>query len=89
MGAYRHGQPDAQTPPNHLNLICHTPFCSNGGIGKTTQELRSPADYIGIYADRNVDINGDNLPDDPWDFGTSTQYPVLKYVGLDVAAQRR
>ena len=52
---------------------------SAGGIGKTTSELQTPAVNTGIYAEWNPDF---------WDFGTSSQYPVLKYGGLDVAAQR-
>ena len=30
-----------------------------------------------IYLTWNVDLNGDGMNDDPWDFGTSGQYPVL------------
>ena len=69
---------------------------SDGGVGKTTSELQSLTGYTGIYATWNVDL--DNLDrdddlmtggDDPWDFGTSGQYPVLKYGGLDPAQQRR
>ena len=52
---------------------------SYGGVGKTTLDLQSPASATGIYAEWNPDY---------WDFGTSSQYPVLKYSGLDVAAQR-
>ncbi len=50
-------------------------------FGKTTSELRTPAQtggYAGIYANWNVDVDGDSNPDDPWDFGTSTEYPALK-----------
>ena len=52
---------------------------SQGGIGKTTHELQSPIGYTGVYANWNVDLNGDGSADDPWDFGTSSQYPILKY----------
>ena len=52
---------------------------SAGGVGKTTSELQSPTDNTGIYAEWNPDY---------WDIGTSSQYPVLKYGGLDVVAQR-
>ena len=51
---------------------------SDGGIGKTTQELQSPTGYTGIYAAWNVDLDGDGTVDDPWGFGTPTQYPTLK-----------
>ena len=53
---------------------------SYGGTGKTTRELQSPTGHTGIYANWNADW---------WDFGTSRQYPALKYQGMDVAAQRR
>ncbi len=59
-----------------------------GGVSKTTTELQSPTDYTGIYASWNVDLDGDNSVDDPWDFGTSSEYPVLKYGGISVAEQR-
>ena len=52
---------------------------SAGGEGKTTSELRSPTGYTGIYADWNVDVDGDGTGDDPWDFGTSSDYPVIDY----------
>ena len=50
--------------------------------GKTTAELQTPTDYTGIYAAWNVDRDGpfgdgDGEGDDPWDFGTTTQYPAL------------
>ena len=51
---------------------------SAGGTGKTTSELQMPAGYSGIYADWNVDVDGQSGNDDPWDFGTASQYPVLK-----------
>ena len=50
------------------------------GAGKTTRELQAPTGSTGIYAGWNAEW---------WDFGTSRQYPVLKYQGMDVAAQRR
>ena len=53
---------------------------SYGGVGKTTAELQSPTTNSGIYANWNAEW---------WDFGTSRQYPALKYQGMDVAAQRR
>ena len=51
----------------------------------TTDELQSPTDYTGIYADwnldlDNIDLDGDHSTgvDDFWDFGASSQYPALK-----------
>ncbi len=61
---------------------------SAGAAGKTTAELQAPTGYTGIYTDWNVDLDnadGDDDPftggDDPWDFGTSSQYPMLRNVG--------
>ena len=51
---------------------------SAGGMGKTTAELQTPTGYNGIYADWNVDLDADGTNDDPWDFGTNSEYPVLK-----------
>ena len=52
-----------------------------GVEGMTTSELQAPTDYEGIYETWNVDLNppffGEGEADDPWDFGTATQYPVL------------
>ena len=58
---------------------------SGGGTGKTTRELQRPTAYGStgsIYADWNLNLDGDaNTDDDPWDFGTSRQYPALKFSG--------
>ena len=51
---------------------------SGGGAGKTTLELRTPTGYMGIYANWNLDLDGDNTVDDPWNFGTASEYPVLR-----------
>ena len=52
---------------------------STGGTGQTTSDLQSPTAYgTGIYQNWNVDVDGDSTSDSPWDFGTTTQYPVLK-----------
>ena len=47
---------------------------SPGSEGKTTAELIAPTGYTGIYANWNVDIDGDGSSDDPWDFVSSTDY---------------
>ena len=51
---------------------------SFAGQDKTTSELQEPTGYTGIYAGWNVDLDGDGNADDPWDFGTTTQYPALR-----------
>ena len=50
----------------------------DGGAGQSTATLQAPTGYSGIYADWNVDVDGNGTPDDPWDLGTASQYPVLK-----------
>ena len=50
---------------------------SSGGSGQTTNDLRSPTDYSGIYSAWNVDIDGDDAGDNPWDFGGTADYPVI------------
>ena len=67
---------------------------SAGGTGKTTVQLQSPTAYTStagntsaIYANWNVDVDGLSGNDDPWTFGASDQYPVLKYAGMDTTAQ--
>ena len=47
------------------------------GEDKTAEELQVPTGYNGIYQSWNVDLDGDNVNDEPWDFGTASQYPVL------------
>ena len=57
-----------------------------GATGQTTSELKTPTDYTdsgsnteAIYANWNLDLDDDpNTDDDPWDFGTKSQYPVLR-----------
>ena len=55
----------------------HTSGHSIGPGGRTTTELQAPTDYGGIYQTWNLDLDGDTEADNPWDFGTSAQYPVL------------
>ena len=45
---------------------------------KTTEQLQAPTGYTGLYQNWDVDLDGDDQPDDPWHFGTTRQYPVLK-----------
>ena len=58
-----------------------------GVTGTTTAQLQAPTGYTGIYANWNLDLDGDSTNDDPWDFGTASQYPVIDY-GLAAANQR-
>ena len=42
-----------------------------------TAQLQTPTLYLGIYRNWNLDLDGDNRPDYPWNFGTTTTYPTL------------
>ncbi len=46
--------------------------------GHTAAQLQAPTDYNGIYSAWNVDVDGDNIADNPWDFGMTDEYPVLR-----------
>ena len=53
---------------------------SNVTVGaQTSGDLQQPTGYTGIYANWNVDTDGVSGNDDPWDFGTASQYPALKF----------
>ncbi len=67
------------------------------GEGKTTAQLQTPAAYgtTGIYSAWNMDLDNADTDDDvatggddPWDFGYASQYPALKYDGLDLLKQQ-
>ena len=65
---------------NDNGLYDGTELRAIGLAGQTTTDLQSPVDYAGIYELWNLDLDGDfgdGVADDPWDFGTSAQYPVL------------
>ena len=51
------------------------------GVGKTTAELQAPTGYSGIY--ETWDLDGDDVPDSPWDLGSATQNLALA-AGLEM-----
>ena len=51
------------------------------GTGKTTEELKSPTRYTGIYASWNTNVDGAGGNDNPWDFGRNYDYPTLRQTG--------
>ena len=46
--------------------------------GHNAADLQRPTAYTGIYANWDIDTDGVTGGDDPWDFGTASQYPALK-----------
>ena len=65
-----------------------TSGAAGSGAGHAATALQGPTGYTGIYANWNVDVDGTTGGDDPWDFGTSSEYPALKYGGADPDLQR-
>ena len=71
---------------NSMNTVSHSywntetsgQISSDGGTGKTTAELVTPTGYAGIYATWNLDLDDDNTKDDPWEFGNTNEYPMLR-----------
>ena len=63
------------------------PGSSAGVTGKTTRELQTPTGYNGIYANWNTNLDGVTGNDDPWTFGSKTQYPMLDYKSMSVNPQ--
>ncbi len=77
----------AATTASYYDTVATGQTTSARGAGQSTGDLQRPIDYTGIYAGWDVDLDGDGGPDDPWDFGTSSQYPSLKWGGFDVTKQ--
>ena len=80
------GSADAITD-SYCNITVNSGNCVGANInsstatapGYTTRQLRRPTGYAGIYANWNIDLDGDPMTDDdPWDFGTHRNYPLLK-----------
>ena len=68
------GQGIAEVTNSYWDITASRIETSNGGVGKTTQQLQSPTTATGIYSDWSTEN---------WDFGTNWQYPVLKYARGD------
>ena len=64
--------------------VCTYRSTRGGGVGYPTVALIAPTGYTGIYSAWNLNLDGAVGNDDPWDFGTPSQYPILKY-GRDTA----
>ena len=64
------GQGPGTALSSYWNSQTSTLDTSAAGSGQTTAELQEPTEANGIYADWSAEN---------WDFGTDTQYPILKY----------
>ena len=77
----------AATTASYYDTAATGQTASARGAGQSTADLQSPTGYAGIYANWDVDLDGDYEADDPWHFGTSRQYPSLKWGGFDPSQQ--
>ena len=77
----------AATTASYYDNVATGQTTSARGAGQSTADLQSPTGYAGIYANWDVDLDGDYEADDPWHFGTSRQYPSLKWSGFDPSKQ--
>ena len=77
----------AATTASYYDNVATGQTASARGTGQSTADLQSPTGYAGIYANWDVDLDGDYEADDPWHFGTSRQYPSLKWGGFDPSKQ--
>ena len=81
--------PRTTVTASYWDTVTSTLSSGGGGAGQTTSALQTPTGYTGIYSTWNINLDGQAGGDDPWDFGTSSQYPVLKYAGHHLVAQGR
>ncbi|MCY4059360.1 MAG: cadherin domain-containing protein, partial [Gammaproteobacteria bacterium] len=72
------GENDGRVTASYWDTATSGQSSGDGGAGKTTSELQTPTGYTGIYATWNVNVDGVTGADDPWAFGTASQYPVLR-----------
>ena len=97
--SYSTGAVTSTVSGNVGGLIGHTQaatvsnsyFGAASGItsgAQSTTALQTPTGYAGIYSAWNVNVDGASGNDDPWHFGTASEYPVLKFGGMDPDLQR-
>ncbi len=75
----RAGRDDDRVSNSYWDTQTSGQSTSSGGEGKTTAELQAPTGNTGIYADWSANW---------WDYGTASQYPVLRVYGQNPAVQR-
>ena len=63
---------------NGNGVIDGTETATGGVRGLSAAALKSPTSYGSVYANWNLDLDSDNAANDPWDFGSASQYPALK-----------
>ena len=70
---------DASITASYYDSTVTTTQSGTGiGTGQTTRDLKRPTGYSGIYQDWDANVDGVMGNDDPWDFGTPRNYPLLR-----------
>ena len=75
---YDNGSPSTIITASYWDTNTSGHTSGSFGTGRTTVQLQAPTGYSGLYGSWNVDLDDDGTNDNPWHFGTSSQYPVLK-----------
>ena len=78
--AITNGYCDTEATGQSACIGAHTAGATATSTGYTTTQLQTPTDYTGIYLNWNIRLGADNMLDDPWNFGTTSQYPTIKPV---------
>ena len=76
-GLVGHAMPHDRVEASYWDTETSGVTRGGGGDGRTTAALQEPTGYTGPYAAWDVDVDGDGVPDAPWDFGTPGAYPAL------------
>ena len=76
--AITNGYCDTEATTQSNCIGAQTAGATATSTGYTTTQLRTPTGYTGIYQSWNIRLGADNMLDDPWSFGTSSQYPTIK-----------
>ena len=76
-GLVGHAMPHDRVTASYWDTETSGVTRGGGGAGRTTAALQEPTGYAGLYADWDVDVDVDGVPDAPWDFGTPGAYPAL------------
>ena len=80
---------DGQVQHSYWDTDVSGAATSSGGVGQTTAMMLEPSGYTDIYANWNVDLDGDGRPDDPWVFTSDgSDYPRLRLLRNTAGAAR-
>ncbi len=76
--AITNGYCDTDATTQSACIGAHAAGATATSTGYTTTQLQTPTGYTGIYQNWNIRLGADNMLDDPWSFGTTSEYPTIK-----------